>query len=387
MPNLQQRLDSAIEVLNKFGILPSEDETSRMADLLDELVEVDADRVTAIGRVMQYIGSFNELVRDEIEDIKVADRYSRITDLFDSIREDAAKMVGQLEDKEIDFSERVSNYWMRLVRGGIPKRFEKIKGIYDDVTRDTGAHLEREGRILAAYLEFRGAMKESEGLAHEVTGLQETRLAAARDALDAGQSALDALESGDAEPEGAELARAQLARDEALQRFNDEEKRLHLATDIAEHLKLGYNVSETIMAKLQQTHDVKEQVYRRSVTFFGTNEHVFTALAATYVAQLGLHEQTQTVEAMTEGVNKSLETLAEIGGKVEQEALEAAHGPTIRAEVIQKLVDAVVEYQTTSRQRIRELRDASAQNAAEVERIVEEGKDEARRVIAQYAAA
>ena len=33
-------------MLNKFGILPTEDETSRMADLLDELVEVD-HRLTA----------------------------------------------------------------------------------------------------------------------------------------------------------------------------------------------------------------------------------------------------------------------------------------------------------------------------------------------------
>jgi hypothetical protein len=37
----------------------------------------------------------------------------------------------------------------------------------------------------------------------------------------------------------------------------------------------------------------------RSVTFFSTNEHVFTALAATYVAQLGLHEQTQSRRAGT----------------------------------------------------------------------------------------
>ena len=36
--------------------------------------------------------------------------------------------------------------------------------------------------------------------------------------------------------------------------------------------------------------------------------------------------------------------MAEIGGALEQRALEAAHGPTVRAEAFQKLVDAVVEY-------------------------------------------
>ena len=76
--------------------------------------------------------------------------------------------------------------------------------------------------------------------------------------------------------------------------------------------------------------------------------------------------------------------MSELGGKIEEEALEAAHGPTIRAEALQKLVDAVVEYQTTSRQRIRELRDANSENVAEIERIVEEGKEKARKVVAQY---
>jgi hypothetical protein len=182
----------------------------------------------------------------------------------------------------------------------------------------------------------------------------------------------------------AEVAKRQLARDEAYRVVQDEEKRFHLLTDLAEHLKVGYSVSETVMEKLRQTHDAKDQVYNRSVTFFGTNEHVFTALAATYVSQLGLHESTQTLNSMTEGVNKSLETMAEIGGKVEEEALQAAHGPTIRVEALQKLVDAVVEYQATSRQKIRELREANTKNVAEIERVVEEGKERARQAVHQY---
>ena len=66
--SLQKRLDGAIEVLNGFGIMPSEDETTRMAELLDDVLDVDPPKVTAVGRVMQYMGSFNELVRDEIKD-------------------------------------------------------------------------------------------------------------------------------------------------------------------------------------------------------------------------------------------------------------------------------------------------------------------------------
>jgi hypothetical protein len=90
---------------------------------------------------------------------------------------------------------------------------------------------------------------------------------------------------------------------------------------------------------------------------------------------------------MTDGVNKSLETMAEIGGTVEERALEAAHGPTVRAEALQKLVDAVVEFQTTSRSKIKELREANTTNVQEIERIVEDGKQRAREAVERYVAA
>jgi hypothetical protein len=381
--SLQRRLDKAIDVLNSFGILPSEDEASQMAELLDDVVEINPPKVTAIGRVMQYMGSFNELVRDEIKDIRLASRYEKITSLFDSIVNDAKALLGQIEDGKIDWKEKVSGFWMKLVRGGIPKRFERIKNTYNDVARDTRSHLGREERILAAYQEFRGAIKEAEALAYEVKGSQEKNLGSAKEAHAKAEEDLKAKEGGEA----AEVANYQLARDEAFRALQEEEKKLYLLTDLAEHLKVGYNVAETVMAKLQQTHDAKEQVYNRSVTFFGTNEHVFTVLAATYTSQLGLHESTQTLDAMTDGVNKSLEMMAEIGGTVEERALEAAHGPTVRAEALQKLVDAVVEFQTTSRSKIKELREANTANVHEIERIVEDGKQRARQAVERYVAA
>ena len=42
---------------------------------------------------------------------------------------------------------------------------------------------------------------------------------------------------------------------------------------------------------------------------------------------------------MKEGVSKSLETLSEIGGKVQEEAVKAGYGPTIRADAVKKLVE------------------------------------------------
>ena len=128
------------------------------------------------------------------------------------------------------------------------------------------------------------------------------------------------------------------------------------------------------MARIAQITDAKERVYSQSVTFFGTNETVFTALSASFTGLHGLHEATQTLEAMKAGINKSLETLGEVGTEIQAAALKAGYGPTIRAESVAKLVDAVVSYQERSYQIIDEMRELSTRNEAEVTAAVEAGK-------------
>ena len=93
------------------------------------------------------------------------------------------------------------------------------------------------------------------------------------------------------------------------------------------------------MGRLVQTTNAKDRVYKQAVSFFGTNETVLTALSASFTGLMGLHESTRTLNAMKEGVNRSLEDLAEIGGKVQEAALKAGYGPTIRADAVKKLVD------------------------------------------------
>lgn len=53
------------------------------------------------------------------------------------------------------------------------------------------------------------------------------------------------------------------------------------------------------------------------MTFFTTNEHVFTILGTVYTSQQGLHEVTAATEAMKEGLNKGLEDVAELGRELE----------------------------------------------------------------------
>jgi uncharacterized protein YaaN involved in tellurite resistance len=76
-----------------------------------------------------------------------------------------------------------------------------------------------------------------------------------------------------------------------------------------------------------------------------------------------------------------MEDLAEIGGKVQEEALKAGYGPTIRADSVKKLVDSVVNYQERSQEIIAEMRDLSTRNAQEIRDSVEQGKQRLSRLV------
>jgi hypothetical protein len=133
--------------------------------------------------------------------------------------------------------------------------------------------------------------------------------------------------------------------------------------DVAENLAIGYDVGETLVTKLKQTHDVKDQVYRRAVTFFSTNEHVFTILGTVYASQHGLHEATQATEALKEGANKGLEDVAKLGRSLERAALKAGYGSTINPASLEKLVQAITDFQVESLTTIAELRRESEKNS------------------------
>ncbi|MEM1304052.1 MAG: cell surface protein, partial [Planctomycetota bacterium] len=155
--------------------------------------------------------------------------------------------------------------------------------------------------------------------------------------------------------------------------------------DIAENIAIGYDVGETLVTKLRQTHDVKEQVYRRAVTFFTTNEHVFTILGTVYTSQQGLHEAAASTEALKEGVNKSLEDIADLGRELERAALKAGYGSTISPESLEKLVKSISDYQIESLETIATLRKESEENAREIRRVVEDGKRRYQDTLSRFA--
>ncbi len=373
-----QYLDKAMNALHDMGLVPSgnDDEAAPIMALLNLISDLDQDRVAAIARTLDKSSLFNDVVREQVQAMEIGERYEEITNSFNSIREDSKKMVEQIEDGHLDTFERVSNVWMKVTRGDIASRFEKIKDTYLDVTSSTNEQIQRENKILEAYQDFRGALKESEVLALEVLNQAQAHLDTAKQVL---AEAMQTVESygGD---DMAERARLEMARDEKVRRLQMEDKRYQITKDLSDNLTVGYNTSEVIMARLLQTTTAKERVYAQAVSFFGTNEVVLTALSASFTGLFGLHEGTQTIEAMKEGVSKSLEDLADIGGKVQDAAIKAGYGPTVRAESVKKLVDSVVNWQTRSHEIIAEMRQLATQNANEIRDAVEDGKRQLARL-------
>lgn len=379
--SVQKYLDQALAVLQRYGVLPAQDAPPQLTRLLEEVRHVDEPRVMTIAKTMQYMQSFNGMVRDNVEDVRIGNRFLDISQQFDSIRDDSKTLIAQLDDGKISLSERVSNLWMKMRRGTPSDRFQKIAEIYRSVTTDTQQQLQKEAAIMEGYIDFRFALKEAEIVARELLEKQTATTDAARAALAAAQKAVDDGGGADAPTR----SRLQLARDQATHAFHKEDRAFQLLKDVAENLQIGYDVGETLVAKLKQTHDVKDQVYRRSVTFFTTNEHVFTILGAVYTSQHGLHEATQAHEAMKQGVNKGLEDVADLGRDLERAALKAGYGSTIDPKSVEKLVQAITDYQVDSLKLVAELRKESEQNAREIRRVVEAGKQRFQDTVAKFA--
>lgn len=360
----------AIEALDNLGLKVREPNSAPIAALIRNVSEIDETRAIIIARTIAQQEVFDTVVAEQVSGVTVGQRYERIAQDFDSIRDDAKRMVDQLSDGKISLGERISNIVMKVTRGDIADRFDNIRKVHLEVTEDTRRQIEREEVILESYRQFRGALKEAEVLAYEILEQAERRLDQAKEILDAAVKAVE--ESAGAS--NAERARLELERDAALHAYQKEDDRYQVAKDLADNLRVSYNTTEVVMARLVQTHEAKRRLWQQAVVFFKTNTTVLSALKASFTGLAGLHETTQTIEAMKDGLSTSLETLAELGGKVQEAAVRTGYGATIRAESVRKVVDSVVQFQERVAEIIREERQHATANANEIRESVEAGK-------------
>lgn len=370
MASLTSYYDTAMTTLAKVGlnISPKESASSLVIPLVERLERVDPENALSIARTMQMSGEFNELVMTEISSLEIGSRFTDIALQFDSIRDDTKQMVEFMDDGKLDWKERIHMGWMKLRRGTVTDRFSDIKATFTDVIAGTTQQLDKESLVLDAYQNFRFAIKEAERAAAAI--FQRTK-----DNLE--QCKLTAVESDQqiaTATDDLERSSLELARDTSLAAVKQAEDDYQLAKDLFENLKISYSTSEVVFARLQQNLDMKKRIQQRSVTFFSTNETVFTALAAAFTSTQGLAESTNALEMMQSGVNKSIEALATVGTKQLEASARAGYGATISAQSVKALASSIVEYQSTLTSMVDQLRDEATRNALEIEQYTNDAK-------------
>lgn len=363
-------LDKAAGLLRKIGLPFETKEEAPVVALIQQIAHVDEGKAVALARVLSQASLFNQVVRDEISGMAYSNRFEGITAAFDSIRDDGRQLVDQIADGKISLSERLQNTWMNMSRGSIPARFDKIRDTYLEVAKDLKIQMERERNILTAYADYRVAQKEGQIVALQLLGAADALVQAAKEALEASMAAVSADDGTDPQ----RRARLELNRDQALRALQDQDKVFQITKDLADNLTVGYGASEVVMARLQQSTQIKERVYSQMVVFFSTNEVTFTALNASLTSMLGLNEGTKSLNAMKDGMNQSLEVLAELGNTTLEEGIKAGYGPNLKVESVKKLVDAVVNFQETSIALITEARKEATDTSTQIASVVEDGQ-------------
>ena len=186
-------LDKALAQVRDLGLMPEKVDEAPVVSLLQKLTDIDESKVVAIARTLTQASVFNDIVREQVSEMRVGERYEEITEAFNSIRNDAKRMVDQLDDGKVDTFERINNVWMKVTRGDIASRFDGIKQTYLEVADDSRDQIERERVILEAYQDFRGAIKQSEIYALDVLKQAEAIWNAAKGALQQANETVAAL--------------------------------------------------------------------------------------------------------------------------------------------------------------------------------------------------
>ena len=367
---VQSYLDKATKTLAFLGIkMP--DEWAPVVSLVEKIAKYDEAKALTVAQTLQRSSAFNEMVRNEIGGMDIGSRFADIATSFNSIRDDASQMATWMSDGKLDFKEKIQYAWMKTTRGSIPDRFSSIKSSYLKTCEAARGQIERETKILNAYVDFRMALKTAEVLAQEILLSAENVLAERKKTVGDASEELEALLAGGTP---AQVSAAELKRDETVLALQNETKSYQIAKDIADELRTAYSTAELVYARINQTHEVKERLYQRAVVFFSANEVVFTGLAAAFTSSAGLHEATQTMEAMKDGMNKGLEDLARTGSAHLEAGLRAGYGSSLQTSSVKMLADSILEYQESTFELIKTLRNEATAVSSEISETTESSK-------------
>lgn len=364
-------LDKAVSGFKSLGIALPKPEEGPVQKLMARVAKYGQDEAMVISLVLNRQQVFNQMAREQISGMEFANRQEQVVALFNSVITDARTQVSLVEGGKLSYLGKMKIWWMEARRGNFPTRFHKIGNVYNAVSKDLGDQVERERNILLAYQDFRFALKNSEVQAHVLLQRAETELEKAKQLLDQAQAELAAFP---ADGDAVRRSQLELARDLKISEYTAMDADYQVVKDCADNLKVSYNTSEFIFASIKQDNDLKARMYEHAVSFFSTSDIVLTGLSVKFTQNNGMAEAAATAQAMTDGIGRALEHLAEVGGKNVEAAMRAGYGPSIMAEHLVRFIDHVVEMKEKQLTMTAELRRDSTENAIKAALATEEGK-------------
>ncbi|MEM1087353.1 MAG: cell surface protein, partial [Pseudomonadota bacterium] len=83
-PSALQYLDKAMGGLRDLGLLPDRESqgAAPIVALLEQITDLDPDKVAAIARTLDQASVFNDVVREQISGVTIGERYEGITTAF-----------------------------------------------------------------------------------------------------------------------------------------------------------------------------------------------------------------------------------------------------------------------------------------------------------------
>lgn len=349
---LQVCIDKTKKILTDFNLMPKE-EDSKLVGLLNEVLEVDEPRVLAVAEVVKYSGKVSEFVREKTQEMHTGTRYEKIAREFDAIRKDVNSCIGFWADGKIDLVERVKMVGMFL-GGNISTRFKRMENTFKEICNDVEEQLKLEEKIFDMYSEYRVASMTGEELARKVYEKQTENLEAAKKNLEGITTQIADYKGDKSKSEYTNLlTQAEVARQAQVR----EDSKYQLLKDTTESMSINNKVGDALMVKIEQSHKLKNQVYRKGVTFFETCQVMFATLNFGYTQIKGQNEMNKNLDAMERVAAEGMKDIADISKTVDQASIKTGYGQSNKIlDSYKQLLGAIENYESESKKMIEEER-------------------------------
>lgn len=363
-----QQLQQAIDLVVSLGKRDGAQRSSAIVDIIDEIKDADEDAALFLARLASEGVAFNDFVMKSVQGLEIGNVYQDITAKFASIRKDAKEAIENVtDDGEEGFLDKLKAFWNSSTKGTVADRFKDIIELYDGVNNGLSAQVKSERKAVEAFKIFRLAQGQGVVVALGFKKKHEALLEEAKAAAAKAQSDIDAAAGLD------EIERAKLknVRDAAVDYQRRRENAWQTAKDIAEDISNGHNVSDMIVKDAEGAIDLKDRVFKRGVSLLGNHQATVAAFALNYAAKIGLADGVNALDAMTKGMNDSLNDLADLSGKVNERAIKSAYGTTVDPDAVDRFARAMLEEAETSISLIEQSRGEAAASSEKIADSVE----------------